>query len=302
VDIEVYDLGQSRNAIGAYNGERSPSAESTSADGSTFHFDRNAAFLARGPYYVRFIGSDESAAVVTEVRRLLDVFRREIAGEALPWGFSLFIDQLKLSPSAVTYVKSNAFSFGFARDVFKASLSPPDSKEDMEAFVVALADPAAAQAMAAQYTDGFASLGKPGGQTPKGVKLIEDEFLASFSGATAVDRFMIGVRGVPSKGQAAEELERLRAAVAAMPDDLRARAVPSSEPDAPGGEYAAGAAPDRAAATAAPAPPGDEGRAPAVGGEAAPGAASETPRPGADSIRQTGRAPGKPAEENSDEY
>jgi hypothetical protein len=231
VDIEVYDLAESRNAIGAYNGERSPSAQSTVVDGSTFHFDRNAAFLARGPYYVRLIGSDESAPVVAEVRRLLEVFRGAIAGEAQPWGFALFVDQLKLSPSSVTYVKSNAFSFGFGRDVYKASLSAPDAQEDMEVFVVARADAAAAQAMAADYSAGFASLGKASGRTSGGVQLFEDEFLATFSGATTIERWTIGVRGAPSKARAGEELERLRAALVALPADVRARAVPSAEPD-----------------------------------------------------------------------
>jgi hypothetical protein len=287
VDIEVYDLGESRNAIGAYNGERPPEIESTQADGSTFHFDRNAAFLARGPYYVRFIGSDESAPVVAEVRRLLEVFRREIAGEALPWGFALFVDQLKLSSSAVTYVKSNAFSFGFARDVFKVSLSAADSKDDMEAFVVALADPAAAKAMAAQYTEGFASLGKPlpssGGA--KGVRWIEDEFLATFSGATAVERWVIGIRGAPSAARAGEELERLRQGLAALPEEVRARAVPSPDTGEPQGEYGA------AAATA---PPARAVPAPAASGENEAPAAGGGEKPAA--------LPGQPAEESSDEY
>jgi hypothetical protein len=296
VDIEVYDLGESRNAIGAYNGERPPEIESTQADGSTFHFDRNAAFLARGPYYVRFIGSDESAPVVAEVRRLLEVFRREIAGEALPWGFALFVDQLKLGSSAVTYVKSNAFSFGFARDVFKASLSAADSKDDMEAFVVALADPAAAKAMATQYAEGFASLGKPGGQLPtsgepKGVRWIEDEFLGTFSGATAVERWVIGVRGAPSAARAGEELERLRQGLAALPEDVRARALPSSDMDEPQGEYGAAPATAPAAGGASASSSGENGpasgenEAPAAGGEAKPAA-----------------LPGQPAEESSDEY
>jgi hypothetical protein len=299
VDIEVYDLAESRNAIGAYNGERSPDAPSTSADGSTFHLDRNAAFLARGRYYVRFIGSDESAPVVAEVRRLLDVFRRELPGEAAPWGFALFVEQLKLDPSAVTYVKSNAFSFGFARDVYKASLSPPDSKDDMEAFVVARADPAAAKALAGEYTEGFASLGKPGGQTPKGVKLIEDEFLGTFSGAAAVERWTIGVRGAPSKARAAEELDRLSQAILALPEETRARAVPSTDLDAPAGEYGAAAepepepagspAPDPAGAGTPPAPPSagseEDDESPARGGEAT-----------------TAEPPGKPGEESSDEY
>jgi hypothetical protein len=248
VDIEAYDLGESRNAIGAYNGERSSGVTSTSIDGSTFHVDRNAAFLARGRHFVRLIGSDESPPVVAEVRRLLDVFRRTLPGEALPWGFALFVDQLKLDPSVVTYVKTNAFSFGFARDVFKASLSPANSQEDMESFVVALADDAAAKALAEQFAEGFATLGKPGGKTPKGVKLVEDEFLGTFSGATAAERWTIGVRGAPSRERAARELERLSQAIAALPADVRARAVPSSEPETPaGGEY--GGAPEAAPAS-----------------------------------------------------
>jgi hypothetical protein len=277
VDIEVYDLGESRNAIGAYNGERSSSVTSTAADGSTFHIDRNAAFLTRGRYYVRFIGSDESPPVVAEVRRLLDVFRRALPGEALPWGFALFVDQLKLSPSAVTYIKANAFSFGFARDVFKASLSPADSRDDMEAFVVALADDAAAQAMAKQYLEGFASLGKPAEKASKGFELVEDEFLGTFSGATAVERWTLGVRGAPSRARAVEELERLSQALRALPAVVRARAVPSSEPDAPAGEY--GGAPEVEAKEAEPDEP------PASAGE-----------------REMRAAPGEPAEESSDEY
>ncbi len=266
IDIEAYDLGESRNAIGAYNGERPPGATSTSESGSTFHVDRNAAFLARGRHYVRFIGSDESAGVVAEVRRLLDVFRREIPSEELPWGFALFVDQLALSPSAVTYVKSNAFSFGFARDVFKAQLSAADSQEDMEAFVVALADADAARAAAEQYSEGFASLGKPAGAAG-GVKWFEDEFLATFSGATAVERWVVGVRGAPSAKRAADELGRLREGLARLPEAVRARAVPSTSLDEPVGEYG-GAAPDPA------------------------------PEPEAKPAQE----PGEPAEESTDEY
>jgi hypothetical protein len=268
VDIEAYDLAESRNAIGAYNGERPPGIESVSEDGSTYHFDRNAGFLARGRFYVRFIGSDESPAVVSEVRRLLDLFRQQLVGEALPWGFALFVDQLKLSPSAVTYVKSNAFSFGFARDVFKASLSPADSKEDMEAFVVAAADAAAARALAARYAEGFASLGKAAGQTPANVALFEDEFLATFSAASVVERWVIGVRGAPNAGRAAEVLAQLERGIAALPAEVRARALPSAETDEPADEYAG-------AGSAEPVPPPAD--APPAVSEGQPGSSQEAP-------------------------
>lgn len=277
VDIEAYDLAESRNAIGAYNGERPPGVESTVEQGSTFHVDRNAAFLARGRYYIRLIGSDESAPVVAELRRLLDVFRSAIPGEEQPWGFAFFVDQLRLPASAVTYVKNNAFSFGFARDVYKASLSPPSSQEDMEAFVVALADAKAAQAMLAQYNDGFASMGKAAGQGPGGARWVEDEFLATFSGASAIERWVVGVRGAPSLERAKVELERLRQGVAALPEAVRARAVPSPAGDESGGEYGAA---DPAAGAVAPA-----GVAP----------------PSADGDKEEA-APGTPAEEGTDEY
>jgi hypothetical protein len=287
VDIEAYDLGESRNAIGAYNGERPPGIESVSEDESTYHFDRNAGFLARGRYYVRFIGSDESPDVVAEVRRLLEVFRRELQGEALPWGFSLFVDQLKLSPSAVTYVKNNAFSFGFARDVFKASLSPADSREDMEAFVVAAEEEAAARALAARFVEGFASLGKPAGQTPAQVALFEDEFLATFSAATVVERWVVGVRGAPNAKRAAEVLEQVEAGMRALPPGVRERAVPSPPTEEPGGEYGGGASAD-------PAPPASG----QPEGEAAPGSpGAAAPSPAEDS---TGPAPGAPAEEGTE--
>jgi hypothetical protein len=282
VDVEVYDLAESRNAIGAYNGERPPGIESTVEDGSTYHFDRNAAFLARGPYYVRFIGSDESPPVVAEVRRLLELFRREIHGEALPWGFALFVDQLKLSPSVVTYVKSNAFSFGFARDVYKASLSAPDSRDDMEAFVVATADPAAARALAARYAEGFSSLGAPAGQTPGHAKLFKDEFLATFSAATQSERWLIGVRGAPSAAKAAEVLTSLEHGLAALPAEVRARAVPSPGLDEPESD------------------PGSAAADPA--GRAEPGATEAPPTESEPPRLKPGSTPGKPAEEESHEF
>lgn len=229
VEIELYDLGASRNALGAYNGERPPGAESTHEHGSTVRFDRNAAFLARGPYYARFVGSDETPEVVAEVKRLLEVLRQQLPGEELPWAFSLFVDQLKLSPSQVGYARENAFSFGFARDVYKAALSPADSQENLEAFVAVKSDAAAAASEAKRYQQGFASLGSAAGQTPAGVPLFKDEFLGSFSTATSTKRWVIGVSAAPSAARAHELLQQLERGLEALPEAVLLRAQPSSE-------------------------------------------------------------------------
>jgi hypothetical protein len=230
VEIELYDLGAANNALGAYNGERAPGAESRHESGSTFRFDHNAAFLARGPYYARFVGSDETPEVVGEVKRLLEALRQQLPGEELPWAFSLFVDQLKLTPSQVGYARENAFSFGFARDVYKAALSPADSQENLEAFVAVKKDAATAAHEAKQYQQGFASLGAAAGKTPAGVPLFKDEFLGSFSTATSRERWVIGVSAAPSAARAHEVLQQLERGLQALPEAVLVRAQPSPEP------------------------------------------------------------------------
>lgn len=231
VDIELYDLGEAQNALGAYNGERPPEIAASVAEGATFHADRNAAFVARGRHYVRLIGSDESAPVLAEVRRLLELFRRELPAAAAPWGVRVLMDQLNLSPSQVSYDKSNAFSFGFARDVFRARLSPVDAADDVEAFVSAASDEAGARALARQYEEAFGSLGARAGETAAGVPLFKDEFLGTLSAATAVERWVVGMRGAAESGAVHETLSKLSAAMAALPADVRELARPSSESD-----------------------------------------------------------------------
>jgi len=185
------------------------------------------------------------------VQRLLELFRRELAGEELPWGFSLFVDQLKLEPKVVGYLRENAFSFGFAHDVYKASLSPADSQEDMEAFVSVKADAAAAAAAALEYQAGFRSQGVPAGKTADGLPLSKDEFLGSVSTATSLERWVIGVRGAPNVERLSQTLEQLRAGLRGLPASVLARAVPSADPETEPGSGAS-------AESAGPGPAGTE--------------------------------------------
>jgi hypothetical protein len=256
IEIELYDLGASRNALGTYNGERPPGAESALETGSTFRFDRNAAYLARGRYYVRFVGSDESREVVAEVKRLVALFKQALPGEELPWAFSLFVDQWKLEPTMVSYSRENAFSFGFASDVYKALLSPADAQDNMEAFVAVKNDAASASSAASDYQQGFRGLGAAAGKTKSGVPLFKDEFLGSFSTASSSDRFVFGVRGAPSAERANEVLERLKSGLAALPSEVLTRAQPSPDEHHEGGAAEAPAA--AAKPDPGPTPEGEE--------------------------------------------
>ncbi len=207
IDVEVYDLAETANALGAAAGERPGDAEPETAGGGTTLLYRNALYLTRGSYYVRAIGSDESAAVVAQLELLRDRLNAGMEGEELPWAYALFVGQLGVSPGDVSYAAENAFSFGFARDVYSAML--PD---ETEWFVTRKESAQEADALAAAFHEGFLGYGAAAG-TSMGLEWVEDRYIRTVSGAKAVGSWTIGVRGAPDRATAEQALERLESAV-----------------------------------------------------------------------------------------
>jgi hypothetical protein len=246
----MYDQGSAANALGAYGGERAPTARPVVSATGLHHLDRNALYVARGPYYLRVIGSDESAAVTEKLAALAETLAAGIPGEPLPWAYGLFIGQMGLDPGALTYFSENAFSFGFAKDVWSARPGGRDS--DLELFVSARADAKGARALAEQLRKGFAALATPAGKLG-GVPVLKDEFLGTLTAVTAHDRFTVGVRGAATEEALAQELGKITKALAGAPEALKARAVPGAE----SGKAAEGARP--ATPPPAAAPEGDYG-------------------------------------------
>ncbi len=233
IDVEMYDHGSASNALGAYGGERPADVKPQSDEAGLFHFERNALYMARGTHYLRIIGSDESAAVKAKLQALKNVLSAAVKGEAQPWGSDFFSKRVGIDLGNVAYFAENAFSMGFAEDVWTAR--PKGKNDDLELFINAMQDSASAVDRAAQYAKGFLQQGVKAGKAGA-VTLAKDQFLSTFSGAMAVGRFVIGVRGAASPGVAGTEITRLRDAVTKLPSDLEARAVPAPRKPA-GGSY-----------------------------------------------------------------
>lgn len=233
VDIEMYDMGKLANALGAYAGERQPGATPELADGTIGHTARNATFLVRGRFYVRAIGADESETVQAQLAHLRTALAAGIDSEPLPWAYSLFV-AAGADPAKVAFLPENAFSFGFARNVYTAGLTD----DGAELFVVASKDEAAAKALATQFAEGFLSYGKDAGRAG-GIPWIEDMYLATLAGATTRGALVLGIRGAPDRAFAEKSLAGLLTAAETLPEGVRAEAAAEAArpPAAAGGGH-----------------------------------------------------------------
>jgi hypothetical protein len=202
IDVELYDLGEVKNAIGAFAGEVPESAKTEIANG-VVATDRNAMFLVRGRYYLRAIGSDESEATKVALAHAVKTFSEKTEAEPLPWSFDLFAG-LGVAPGKISFYPENAFSFGFARDVHAGLL--PDGETEL--FVVEAATEEAAKALSAQYFEGFLQYGRKAGANG-GVSWVEDQYLHRISGAKNQGRFVVGVRGASDVKAAGEWILKL---------------------------------------------------------------------------------------------
>ena len=223
IDVEMYDLRRPPNALGAYGGERPQTAKVEVTAGGLHHFDRNALFMARGPYYIRVLGSDETPEISAKLHALADQMIGQVATSPLPWAYGVVVGQMGLGADRMTYFAKNAFSLGFADDVW--SVRPQGKDHDLELFLSARKNLAEARDLVAKLQRSFAELGKSAGKR-QGVTLIKDQFLGLYSAARNDDRFVLGVRGAESPEVALTQLDQLRAALRAAPEEVRARAAP----------------------------------------------------------------------------
>jgi len=217
VDVEVYDLGEVGNALGAYAGERPQGGAPDIGPDGLSHLDRNALCVTRGRFYIRAIGSDETPVVRAQLEKLRGALAGGIEGAPLPLTFGLFVGALGLAPDQVSYVAENAFSFGFAKDVYVARL-----EDDTELFVVEAGTEEDASALANEFDEGFRSYGSAIDPSI-GVSWTEDRYIRTVAGAKPVGRWIIGVRGAPDRAAAEDGIRRLDAAVRTFPTTTEER-------------------------------------------------------------------------------
>jgi hypothetical protein len=216
IDIELFNLGTIQNALGAFAGEISnPDVKLVTGKSGFSYTSRNAGFLAHGRFYARIIGSDETEEIRAKVRGVSDALAASLPGEELPWAYELFTARMKLSPRLVQYYARDAFTFGFANEVYSAKV-----KGDMEVFFSKRENAEAAGRMARQFAETIAGFAKRV-QAPDGVTLLQNDTVGTFDAFSTEGVFVIGVYMAASERDALDWLNRLR-------DQIKATATPAA--------------------------------------------------------------------------
>jgi hypothetical protein len=206
VDIEVYDQGEAANALGTFAGETPAEVTPEIKPDGLLRFDRNAAFLTRGRFYVRAVAAEETELIRSALEHVAKRFADAVPGEELPWSYALFVGALGANPGKVKFVPANAFSFEFAKGVHTADL-----EGDLQIFVMPQPDAASAKKAAAQFVEGWLSYGDKDGAW------VKDRYLNQFAGAKASGRAVIGLRGAPDIATAEGMMSRLERGLAKAP-------------------------------------------------------------------------------------
>jgi hypothetical protein len=113
----------------------------------------------------------------------------------------------------VAFVETNAFSYGFANNVWVVTW------DDFELFVVPNQDAAAALELSGRFASGFLNLGERV-EGSSSVAWVRDRYLNAISGTRAQNRWLLGVRGAPDVASAEAALQELAIAVDKLPDTV----------------------------------------------------------------------------------
>ena len=217
IDIELFDLGSSENSLGAFSAELSnPNASVKMGSGCLSYVTANGGFLAQERYYARILGSDDNQVIRNKIQSIRDLMMSRFPAGKLPWTFALFVGEVGAAPGGIRYQKENAFSFGFASDVYSAVV--PGSKET-EVFIVRKASTGDATALAKQFAEGFAGYGSKL-KTPAGhpeAALVNNEFINTVEGVETFQNYVLGIRFAKSAEDAVCWMDKLKAGVQKLP-------------------------------------------------------------------------------------
>jgi hypothetical protein len=215
--LEIYDMGNSRNAFGIYGAERYPESLFIPVGAQGYYEDGSLNFLA-GRYYIKLMCFDCG----TDAEQLLTSVSRDIAGRVrdqpgFPPPLAAFPGQGLVAHSE-KFILRNFQGLSFLGNGFQAGYRLQGF--EFECFIVESRDEAQAEAAALQYLDHYRSVGATIQANADGWEFRDKYLLNVF--AARRGRYLFGVSRIPDG-----RLDTGRAYLGMLAKSLRGATQPS---------------------------------------------------------------------------
>jgi hypothetical protein len=206
IDLELYDMGSPQGALAAFSAEKKEGAEVSQDSGAQFYRSRNALFVVKGKHYARAIGSAETPAITEALEAMREALLAGLDSAERPWAYELFETGLGIAPDQISFVASSAFSVEGLDGVWVAR-----KEGEVELFASSAESPESASKRLELVLTGLAAYGK-NRDGKDGARFVVDEFLGTYSSATASGPLVLGVKGAADETAARAALAELEAA------------------------------------------------------------------------------------------
>ena len=204
--LELYDMGEFKNALGVFSEQRTAGSTVEAADGYHISVTTVGALAHVGQYYFKFVGNADDGALRLHAANVI----RDFAASGLefdgPHEHFLFLrDEMGIDYIDISYTLQDVFQYDFAKDFWFGKFG-----ENAKIYFHEAESPATAAEMHASLTGEF-EWDYDVEESADGASVFVHPHLKTYNILTTDGAFVIGVEGLKEKDASLAKLEELRA-------------------------------------------------------------------------------------------
>ena len=128
VNIELYDMGSFKNALGIFAAQRSAGSQVEKHGNAYLYLTEVGALGIADKYYFKFTGDTPDPGIQQHALKIVQDFSANIEGGSVPKSFSLLADGLGIEFSGIEYKPEDVFQYAFAKEFWFGKPSLDASK------------------------------------------------------------------------------------------------------------------------------------------------------------------------------
>jgi hypothetical protein len=207
VNIELYDMGEFKNALGVYSAQRSDGSE-VEQIGTAFITRTSVGALAIvNQFYFKFSANIEDSAISDHAVKVIDAFAKQQGeGDPDPAIYTMLNDGLGLDFKQIAYQKTDVFQYDFAADFWFAT---PSGDSKLKYFLHQELDDESADSLFGSIMEEHEFEFDVVSQDDSDV-LMRHDFLKTFNTMNKTGSFVYGVEGAATQEEAEAAAQKLK--------------------------------------------------------------------------------------------